>query len=293
MNATGKIATVGTFDGCHRGHRAVIDTLLAEAASRGLQPVVLTFSNHPLDVVAPHRRPARISPTSLKSRIIRNAGVECVILEFTPSLCSLTAEKWMERLRDEMNVKALVLGYDNTFGCNGRSLTFDDYNRIGNRLGIDVIRAREVEGVSSSAIRKAVAEGDVEAAAAMLGRPFELTGRVKHGDAIGRTLGFPTANIHIDKGMLLPKNGVYAADAILPDGTTIRAVVNIGVRPSITGKSVPELRIEAHLIGWDGNLYGQPLRLIFLHRLRDEKKFPDTDTLSNAISADIQAALTV
>lgn len=280
--------TVGTFDGVHLGHRKVVEFLTAQSGANGLRPIVITFEPHPLAVVAPTRAPKLLELPDEREENLRSLGVEVVVLEFNEDLRRLTVAEWMERLARDYNVRLLVAGYDNTFGSDGMSMNLSDYSRIGENCGIKVVEAPVVDGVSSSAIRRALGAGDIDAATTMLGRPYSISGIVGHGRELGRQLGFPTANLISDPCILLPAPGVYAAEATTADGSRYRAVVNIGVSPTVS-EGLP-LSVEAYLINYSGNLYGTNLRLDFLRRLRDEKKFGDISALKEGIAADVRAA---
>lgn len=282
------IVTVGTFDGLHRGHLEVIATLEETAAGLGLAPLLITFANHPLDVVAPARAPKLLMTPEEKEEALRALPVHSEMLRFDRTLCSLTARQWLERLRDEYGARAIVVGYDNTFGSDGRFLTRHQLRDIADDLGLKWVDPPVLEGISSSHIRRTVAAGLLPEAAAMLGRPYTVHGRVIPGKQLGRRLGFPTANLSVDSCKLLPPPGVYAADALLPDGTVNRAVINIGRRPTVDDGNA--LSVEAHIIGYSGDLYGQVLTLRLLRRLRDERKFPDLEELKAAITADVASA---
>lgn len=288
-----RIATVGNFDGCHRGHRRVLSTLIGEGSRRGLEPLVITFSNHPLDIIAPERAPRSLmTPDEKKERLEKIVGY-CKMLEFTPELCRLTARQWLERMRDDYGVQALVLGYDNTFGADGRQLSQDDYIALGHLLGIDIIIADAVAGCSSSLARKAVSDGDMEEAARILGRYYRLPGRVAHGDRIGTSIGIPTANIDPATQLIIPPDGVYAGYLAVPDGNNSKeyrqAVINVGHRPTIDDKFSHSLRIEAHIPGWDGDIYGAGTEILFVKRLRDEIRFDSLSLLKEQIGKDISA----
>lgn len=307
-----KVATVGTFDGVHRGHRLILETLKVEGKRRGLAPLVLTFDRHPLEVIAPGRAPGMIMSPDERDALLRSFGTEVVRLEFTDRLRRLTAAEWLSRMAREYDVKALVLGYDNTFGSDCLSLSTDDYIRLGREVGIEVIPAPALPGCSSSAARRALAAGDTARAAEILGRTYTLTGSVTHGRQFGRTIGIPTANLTIPSSLLTPAPGVYSATASLPepelfptstarpvtDGIpgeatrqpeSLPAVVNIGHAPTVADNG--PLTIEAHIIGFHGNLYDRALKLTFGPRLRDEQRFPDIAALQAQLQADIAAAL--
>ena len=288
QNTAGRVATVGTFDGVHRGHRAVLQTVKRIADAEGLRPAVITFDRHPLEVVAPERAPKRLMTPADEAATLASLGLEVEVIPFTRELMGLSAGEWMERMARDMGVRTLVVGYDNTFGRDGIDMSVADYICLGRLHGIEVVKAPIVPAISSSAIRRAVGEGRVEKAAGMLGRPYSLEGTVEQGNRLGRTIGFPTANLRPEAGRLVPANGVYSADAILPGGERRRAVVNIGVRPTV-GDNL-RLTVEAHIIGWHGDLYGKELTLEFLRHLRDERRFDSLDSLKRQIEADTAEA---
>lgn len=282
----GIVATVGTFDGVHRGHSEVLRALKQEASIRGLEPVVFTFDRHPLETIAPERAPRLIMTEEERGRHIRNEDIRTVHVPFTRELSRLTAAEWMKRLRDRYGAKAVVIGYDNKFGSDGRTLTFEDYRRLGQSLGMDVIEAPEMEGFSSSAVRKAVAEGQMTKAREILGRPFYITGEVIKGRQLGRTIGVPTANVEPDSRQLIPASGVYRG-SVETGGKIYKAVINVGSNPTVSESG--STRIETHLIGFSGNLYGREIKITFDDRLRDEKKFESLEALKLQISHDIEA----
>ena len=277
-------AAIGTFDGVHRGHEAVLSTLRHVSAERGLTPIAVTFDRHPLDLIAPERAPKAITTTERKSRLLRQAGITPVVLPFDETLRSTTAREWMQRLKRDYGVEAIVVGYDNTFGSDGVNLSIADYRSLGAEMGIDIVEAPFVEGISSSAVRKAVSAGDVVGAAGMLGRPYRLSGTVVDGNRLGRTIGFPTANINPDPTLVTPADGVYSATAILSDGSSHPAMVNIGKRPTV--RRGEQRTIEAHIIDWKGDLYGSPIALDLTARLRDEKRFNSIEALRDQLEKD-------
>lgn len=288
MKAEPSVITVGTFDGVHLGHRAVVGKVVEDARRRGARPLVITFDPHPLAVVAPQRMPGLLESAAARCRRIESMGAVPVLLEFNEELRRKTAAEWMEILRRDYGAVEVVAGYDNTFGCDGLKMSIRDYRSLGERLGIEVEEAPVVEGISSSAIREALGSGDVERASEMLGYPYRISGRVTHGKGLGRRLGFPTANVIPDGRLLLPANGVYAADAELPSGEVRRAVVNVGRAPTV-GDAFP-VTVEAYITDFDGDLYDSEVTLDFLHRLRDERKFPSVEELTEQIRADVEAA---
>lgn len=278
------IVTVGTFDGVHRGHKEVLSVLKEEACKKHLHPVAVTFDRHPLATIAPERAPELVMSPDDRDRLLESEGIRVLRLPFDESLRRMTVREWLETLRDKYHAGEIVLGYDNTFGSDGRNMSFDEYSRIARELGLEIIVAPQVEGCSSTAVRKAVKKGDMAEAEAILGRPFFITGKVTCGRQIGRTIGFPTANVSVDNHQLVPARGVYAA-LVETDGREYRSVVNVGNAPTVAGAD--PLRIEAHLIGFDGDLYGRHIKIEFLRRIRDEKKFDSLEALKLQIAEDI------
>lgn len=282
-----RVAAIGTFDGVHIGHRSVLKKLIEYARENDMEPVALTFDKHPLALIAPEKTPDELTPLWKKRKLLSEVDAFPLIVEFNEPVRSCTARDWLKRLHDDYNVRALVVGYDNTFGSDGLNLSLEDYRRLGEQEGIEVLTAKEIRGVSSSAIRKAVKAGDVERAGEMLGRPFSITAPVVGGNQLGRGLGFPTANIEIKKGMAVPKPGSYAGIVkILSDGSKHPAMINIGTRPTLMRGN--EKVIEAHLIDWEGNLYGKEITVRFLKRLRDENKFDSIEALRQQLAKDKQ-----
>ncbi len=289
-----KAVTIGTFDGVHRGHQLVLDTLKKEAELRGLQPVAITFDRHPLELVAPERAPGQLMSTERKGELIRQEGVEPLILPFTEQLRSMRAFEWLDYIHRKYDVELLVAGYDNTFGSDGIDMSIAVYKAMGDDIGIEVISAPEEEGVSSSAVRKAVKSGDIEKAIRLLGHCPEIEGRVSPGFHVGSEIGFPTANLQIPSRTALPAPGVYAAEAFI-DGSEagLPAMVNIGYRPTFEGtdKASGHLTVEAHIIGEDEELYNKGVRLEFVDRLRDEKKFGSVRELTEQLQKDREMTL--
>ncbi|MDE7350825.1 MAG: riboflavin biosynthesis protein RibF [Muribaculaceae bacterium] len=291
-----KAVTIGTFDGVHRGHRMVLDTLKREADKRGLQPVAISFDRHPLELVAPERAPGNLTSTARKAELIRLEGVEPLILPFTEQLRNMRAYDWLEYIHRKYGVRLLVAGYDNTFGCDGIDMSIADYKAMGEAIGIEVISAPEEEGVSSSAVRKAVKSGDIGKAISLLGHRPELEGSVAPGFHVGHEIGFPTANLEVPAQSIVPSTGVYAAMAFIegsPDGYP--AMVNIGYRPTFEGtaKESRHLSVEAHIIGSQTDLYGKNIRLEWVARLRDERKFSSIEELRKQLEMDREKTLGV
>ena len=289
------MAAIGMFDGVHLGHRFLIGRMADEAHARGLRAVAVTFSRHPLAVIAPEREPGLLTGPEEKCRLLREAGADDVVmLDFTPALRQLTAEQFMRQLHDSAGIERLVIGYDHRFGSDSPKM--EDYPAIGHLTGIEVtVAPPRDEGssqISSSMIRRELAEGNVEKAAEALGREYTVDGMVEGGKRLGRTIGFPTANLRPEVARMLPAEGVYATRALLPSGESYPAMVNIGRRPTVDVAGAP-LSVEAHLLGFEGDLYGSHLTLEFLQRLRGERKFDSVEALRAQLEADRDQALEV
>lgn len=282
------MVSIGTYDGVHRGHRFLIEHLRQESENRGLKSGVVTFRNHPQSVVNPQHTPKTLSTLDERLALLEETGIDyCILLNFDERLRSYTAEEFMTTLLNDYGVNALILGYDNRFGRD-RINCIDGYREIGKRLGVEVIQAPELKGnISSSTIRSLLLNGDVEAANEALGYEYSLTGIITAGKQLGRTIGFPTANLDVnDKNKLIPANGAYAAIAITADGSKHKAMVNIGRRPTVDVKDAP-ITIEAHLLDFNRNIYGQSLTLKFIKFLRPEKRFNSLEELSAQLSCDL------
>lgn len=285
------VLTLGNFDGLHLGHRAIIERARATAVARGGRVVALTFHPHPLAVLAPERAKPMIQ--SLHDRLagLRGLGVDVAVVQrFTRTFASLAPEEFVEGfLLRSLRLLHVVVGYNVTFG-RGRAGTAATLATLGARLGFEVetVGPVTVDGVavSSSAIRKAIAAGDVGRAAALLGRVHRLRGRVVAGERRGRTIGFPTANLHVPPRVLVPADGVYAVRARL-DATAVPGVLNVGVRPTF-GEA--RRTVETHLLDWDGDCYGRVVELELVARLRGERRFDGVDALRAAIAADVAQA---
>ena len=267
-----RAVAVGSFDGVHRGHRAVIDVLRAT----DLVPTVVTFDPHPR--IALGNRVELLTTLERRLELIGDAGVEDVVVaSFTPQLQQLTPEEFAAHYLRATGVETVVAGADFRFGVR-RSGDL----ALLEKLGFDVVVVPELPGVSSTAIRGALAEGDVVAAARMLGRPFELDGTVVAGDQRGGTLGYPTANLRLEADLACPRYGIYAGS-----GLGHRAAVSVGTNPHYGGT---ERRIEPYLLDFDGDLYGQRLVVELWERLRDEAVFESEDALVEQIARDVEAA---
>lgn len=285
----GCVATVGVFDGVHLGHFLVLRRVVERAEALDTRPVMVTFAAHPKAVLLGHAPP---TVTSLEHRLVlfERAGIETtLVLDFTPELRELTAEQFVRRvLLDGLGLRELVFGFDSKFGRD-RGGNPESLRPLAAELGFSIEEVRPVElrgrPVSSTYVREAVQLGDLGSAARMLGRPVSLLGTVVPGDQRGRELGFPTANLR-PHHELRPPHGVYLA-LVLRREELHPAVVNIGDRPTVRGEDV---RIEAHLLDFDGDLYDEVLEVFLLERLRDERSFDDLASLRAAIEADVATA---
>lgn len=285
------VLTLGNFDGVHRGHQAIVRRALDEARAVDGQVVVLTFHPHPVAVLAPKKAPLLLQSLHDRLTLLRDLGVHVVVLQrFTPRFAALDPEAFIrDYLGAHLEMLHVVVGHNVSFG-RARAGTVETLRTLGARHGFAVdavgpVTVGEAQ-VSSSALRRLIAAGDVRRARALLGRPFALRGRVVHGEQRGRTLGFPTANLHQRSGVLLPADGVYAVRARV-DGGSLPAVLNIGVRPTF---GVLRRTVEAHVLDFDGDLYGRWLSLELVERLRGEQRFPGIDALRAAIAADVARA---
>ena len=288
----GFVATIGMFDGVHLGHQFVLRQVVDQAHKLGLQPLCITFDHSP-------RQEQVLTPLDEKVRLIRQMGIDHVeVLAFTEELKALTARQFMEQvLRDQMNVRVLLTGYDNRFGHN-REEGFDDYVRYGQELGIEVVslppaptKGRE-DIVSSSYIRQLLSEGQVKEATQCLGHPYSISGHVAHGEHIGTELGFPTANlVPSSLQQLIPAPGAYAVRVTLltpsPSLLPLSGMMNIGTRPTFDGHMQT---LEVHIFNFHEDLYGQSLSVEFVDKLREERRFDSMEALKEQLKQDaIQA----
>lgn len=281
-----KIATIGFFDGVHRGHRFLFEHLRALAEEHGLQPLIVTFASHPRLVLQSDYRPRLITTLDERRRLLQAYG-EVLVLQFE-EVQPLTAQQFMERLHTQYGVQMLLMGYDHRFGSD-RLVRPQDYRRIGSRCGVEVVTMSEfIAGefhVSSTEIRQALETGNMVLAQELLGRPYALTGTVVRGRGIGHTIGFPTANIQPDSGdKIIPLNGVYAVEVQWADGQRAQALCNIGTNPTV-GNS--ERTIEVFIPGFEGDLYGETLILDFMRYIREERRFDSLDALRAQIKRDL------
>lgn len=293
------VATIGFFDGVHRGHCCLIEQVRQAARQRGLASAVITFPVHPRKVMQCDFRPALLTTCEEKSKLLLATGIDyCFMLPFTIEVSRLSAFEFMQLLSRDYEVRALVIGYDHRFGHN-REEGFDDYVRYGDALGMEVLRAEELDWccpellpvghtVSSSAVRALIGQGRVDEAARLLGYHYFVQGTVVGGHRVGRKLGFPTANIRpSDADKLIPADGVYAVWAQV-NGETHPGMLSIGCRPTIGNGT--DRSIEVHLFDFDRDIYHCNVKLLFVSRLRDEMKFASPEQLTAQLQADEQEA---
>ena len=286
------VATIGFFDGVHRGHRFLINNVVKEAASRGLQSTVVTFDRHPRQVLGSDFQPRLLSTNEEKMLLLSKTGVErCVMLPFSEQMAQMTACDFMKKiLHDRLGVQVLIIGYDNRFGHN-RSEGFDDYVRYGREMGIEVMSAQSflLHGinVSSSVIRSFLQEGEIEMAENCLGYPYFFTGKVVKGFRVGHELGFPTANIEQDNMLkMIPSPGVYAVKVRIEGTVELKhAMMNIGTRPTFNGT---QQTLEVHILNFNDDIYGKMISVAFVHKLRNERQFPSKEALSEQLVKDAQ-----
>jgi riboflavin kinase/FMN adenylyltransferase len=292
LNAPETWLTIGSFDGVHRGHQEIVKNLVSGSHAVGALAVVLTFFPHPAVVLRGQSGPFYLSTPEERTRLLGELGTDVVVtLPFTRELANISAPDFIAELKQKLHMSRLSVGYNFTLGRN-REGDVPTLKRLGDLMGyqLDVITPIEIDGeiVSSSQIRALLAQGNVARATEMLGRFYAVEGKVVPGDARGRQLGIPTANLSLWPEWMLPENGVYAGWAVV-NGQPYAAVINIGLRPTFEASPVP-IRLEAHLLDFNQDLYGSTVRVKFVERLRSEQRFPSVDALLLQIHQDIQSA---
>lgn len=282
------VVTIGTFDGVHVGHRKILDRVIRDGQKNGLQATVLTFFPHPRMVLQQDGGLKLLNTLDEKIAILEETGLDCLVIHpFTRKFSRLSAEEFViNNLVHALAAKKVVIGYDHRFGRN-RNADIRDLREFGKEFGFEVeeIPAQEIDAVSvsSTKIRKALEEGDIPTANQYLGYPYMLTGKIKKGKGLGRTLNFPTANLEIAEDYkLIPRNGAYVVKSSM-DGKTYYGMMNIGVNPTVDGKNQS---IEIHFFDFSENLYGKAIRVDVLHRLRDEQKFDSLEALQQQLDRD-------
>ena len=301
------IATIGSFDGVHRGHRCLLRQVRRIADERALKAVAITFGTSPRSVLGKGDC-LKLSTADERALLLRQAGMdEVAVLDFTPQMAAMTARDFMQQvLREQLHVAVLVIGYDHRFG-RGRSEGFDDYVRYGREIGIEVVRGETClesgEPVSSTRIRHLLSVGDVDHATRLLGYEYTLCGKVVSGYKEGRKMGFPTANIcPLEANKLIPADGVYAVWVDVDDnendnenddaqssklkahGSWLKGMLNIGYRPTLNNGQ--ERSIEVHILDFEGDLYEKVIMVRFAHRLREEQAFANTEELTEQLLQD-------
>ena len=280
--------TIGVFDGVHRGHRYLIDKLLEEARSAGTLAGVVTFRNHPITVLRPGARALFLTDLDERVRLLKELGVDFVVpIRFDRELASLSSRDFLGHLYDRLRMRRLVVGPDFAMG-RGRDGTLETLPAIAESVGFGFksvdLMTDSAGVVKSTTIRNSILEGDVSRAARMLGRNFSVSGVVGHGEERGRELGFPTANLEVSPDMIFPGDGIYAAWARLGSGSYM-AATSIGVRPTFDDGE--NRTIEAYLLDFSEDIYGQTLRLEFVRRLRGEEKFDSIQALLDQMDDDV------
>ena len=288
----GCCVSIGSFDGVHLGHRALIANLVSSAKKRQVPSVVLTFFPHPVVVLKQIEAPFYLSTPQEKAEILSSLGVDVLVSQpFTRELADMSAFDFMKLLYAHTALQELIVGCGFTMGKN-RSGTVETLTEMGKTLGFEVncISSEKLDGdvISSSQIRKMIEQGDVQSSTALLGRPYEVHGTVIRGDGRGRTIGFPTANLDAWPQKLLPSVGVYRCTTRV-DGMDYFAVGNVGYRPTFTDNT-KDVFVEIHLLDYKGDLYGRELQVKFTHRLRGEVKFASFEELVHQIHCDIKTA---
>ncbi|MBP5409158.1 MAG: bifunctional riboflavin kinase/FAD synthetase [Prevotella sp.] len=287
------VATIGMFDGVHKGHRFVLEHICEQAKARQLASMVITFDRHPREVVQTDWKPLLLTTFEERMKLLGETGVDyCVVLPFTKELAALSARDFMLLMQERLGVKVLMTGYDNRFGHH-RHETFEDYVRYGEEIGMEVkglspcpSPKREGSMVSSSLIRQLLAEGKVSEAMECLSYPYRLTGRVVKGDHIGTTLGFPTANLQVnDSRKLIPAPSVYAVTCkkSTTNSQRLLGMMNIGTRPTF---GTHAQTLEVHLLDYEGDLYGKEITVNFIKRLREERRFDNEEELKTQLKED-------
>ncbi|MDQ4064843.1 MAG: bifunctional riboflavin kinase/FAD synthetase [Actinomycetota bacterium] len=288
----GAAVTIGTFDGVHVGHRSLIARATTAASEKGLDAVVVTWDRHPLRTLRPEAAPRLLSSPERKIELLATTGVdEVVVIPFTRALSEWSPERFVDEvLVRGVNARAVFVGEGWRFG-HKRAGDVDVLSKLGNENGFQATAVDLASGngatISSSRIRELVAHGDVDEAARLLGRPFDIDGEVVHGDDRGAELGFPTANLESDPQLVHPARGVYACRVRVGDSWFL-AATNVGVNPTFGGDpEVTPVRIEAYLLDFSGDLYGQTIRVEFHARLRDELRFSSVDALIDQMERDV------
>ena len=292
-----KVGTIGFFDGVHKGHRFLLKQVTEEAGSRNATAVAVTFPLHPMAVLMPDFKPELLTVAEEKVRLLKQSGVDqTILLPFTPQLAGMSARKFMQEiLVGQLGLDVLVVGYDHRFGKKEAEMTAADehelYRQIGRELGLEVMVASQFaeggEAVSSSQIRMSLQRGRIREANSKLGYEYFLNGVVVDGFKIGRTLGFPTANIRVSPDKLLPADGAYAVRVKVEDGV-YEGMLNIGCRPTFQDNA--DVRsVEVHLLDFHDDIYSEQIHVSFVDWLRPELRFDNTEELCSQLEKDLKA----
>lgn len=289
----GTIVTLGTFDGVHKGHKSLLDKLISNGKALGCETVVLTFFPHPRMVLQPDADVKLLNTMDEKAALLEDFGIDNLIIHpFSHEFSRLTAQDFVKDiLVTRLNARKIIIGHDHRFGRN-RTATTQDLVRMGEELGFEVEQVSALEvgevSVSSTKIRNALLEGDLDTSNSYLGYPYFITGTVITGKQLGRTIGYPTANINVlQTYKLIPAQGVYAVSSVI-NGATIYGMMNIGTRPTINGTGQT---IEVNFFNFDANIYGAQLKVSLHHRLRSEQKFDGLDALKAQLAKDKEDSL--
>jgi riboflavin kinase / FMN adenylyltransferase len=286
----GYAVTIGTYDGVHLGHQALLRCLKGHAAKLGLPTVVLTFEPTPREYLAPNAPPARLTSLRERWRILEGMDLDALLLlRFGEGLRNLSGEAFAGLLARDIGAEAVIVGHDFRFGCNGEA-TAPMLVDAGKRLGfaVDVVPPVTLEGarVSSSGVREALDRSDFALAERWLGRPYSMRGRVVHGQRLGRDLGFPTANLRIER-IRTPLKGIFAVRVHGVEATPLRAVASLGTRPTVGGV---QTLLEVHVFDFSADLYGREIEVEFVAKLRDEENYPTLEALVAQIHRDVAEA---
>lgn len=280
------VVTIGNFDGVHKGHQVLIEKTATYAKARGIKSAVFTFLNHPINYFVPEKV-KNIFDEKEKERLIEGFGIDYLIdIPFDKAMTQISAEQFIVKiLKDKIHAKKIVVGHDFTFARNKEG-TVDVLREIGHEYGIEVeiVQPIKINGirVSSTFIRELISKGRVDEIPQYLGTPYVIEGEIIHGKANGRKMGYPTANISLKDQIINPKNGIYASRVII-DGKKYFGATNVGMNPTVNGKY---LSIETNILDFDEDIYGKRVRIEFLEKIRDEKKFESLDELRKQLDLD-------
>ena len=280
------VATIGFFDGVHIGHRFLLSELKTMAQKTGFESLVISFNNSPQKTLHPEKNIKYLSTTSEKTQLFADFGISnCLMLDFDKKIAQQDAETFLMWLKEMYSVKILLIGHDHRFG-NDKISTFETYQKLGEKLNIEITKCTKFEDngkqISSSIIRSLISNGDIKLANQLLDYTYSITGKVIHGNKIGRTIGFPTANLKINSEKIIPKNGVYIVETCI-NNQIYKGLLNIGTRPTVDGNTQT---IETHLIDFNKDIYDEKITLYIKKRLRDEIKFSSITELQQQIEID-------